>query len=163
MGPNAGMPHPQQPIMNQANFPPVSNATMPPNPQTFAAQPQAPATPQIQQIRFPEVNIQELHAMTDRSEKLKFVGNAIYFPIHDVHGEMAGKITGCLLDGVAEFERLVLEPEFLNRNVHDVYCLLMQQQQAAQVMQQQMTQVPTDMGGMPQPTPQVPDMPPTQQ
>ena len=59
--------------------------------------------------------------MQDRAERLKFVGNAIYFPIHDVHGEMAGKITGCLLDGVAEFERLVQEPEFLNQNVHQVY------------------------------------------
>jgi len=82
---------------------------------------QAASSPPVQQIRFPEINIQEFNAMPDRAERLKFVGNAIYFPIHDVHGEMAGKITGCLLDGVAEFERLVSEPEFLNQNVHQVY------------------------------------------
>jgi len=82
---------------------------------------QTSASPPVQQIRFPEVNIQELQSMQDRAERLKFVGNAIYFPINDVHGEMAGKITGCLLDGVAEFERLVTEPEFLNQNVHQVY------------------------------------------
>lgn len=84
------------------------------------------------QIRFPEVNISELNAMADRSERLKFVGNAIYFPIHDVHGEMAGKITGCLLDGVAEFERLVMDPDFLNQNVQQVHALLVQQTMAAQ-------------------------------
>lgn len=79
-------------------------------------------------MRFPDVNIHELNALPDRGEKLKFVGNAIYFPIHDLHGDMAGKITGCLLDGVIEFERLVQEPDFLNQNVQQVYNLLMQQQ-----------------------------------
>jgi hypothetical protein len=39
---------------------------------------------------------------------------------------MAGKITGCLLDGVVEIERLVQEPDFLNQNVQQVYNLLMQ-------------------------------------
>lgn len=101
-------------------------------PQQMAPQ---PAPQQIQAIRFPDVNISELDVITDRNEKLKFVGNAIYFPIQDVHGEMAGKITGCLLDGVAEFEKLVREPEFLNQNVHQVYTLLMQQQHAQQAQQ----------------------------
>lgn len=115
--------------MNQANFPPRQDNTMP-QAQGFGVQAQQPqpqpAAQPIQQIRFPDINIQDLHALQDRGEKLKFVGNSIYFPIQEVHGEMAGKITGCLLDGVSEFERLVLEPEFLNKNVHDVYCLLMQ-------------------------------------
>lgn len=82
--------------------------------------------PQVTQIRFPEVQVGDLNALQDRGERLKFVGNAIYFPIHDVHGEMAGKITGCLLDGVAEFERLVTDSDFLNQNVQQVYNLLMQ-------------------------------------
>jgi hypothetical protein len=82
----------------------------------------------VQKIRFPEVNLTELDAITDRAEKVKFVGNAIYFPIQDVHGEMAGKITGCLLDGVLEFEKLVRDPDFLDQNVAQVFNLLMQQQ-----------------------------------
>lgn len=67
----------------------------------------------------------------DRSEKVKFVGNAIYFPIQDVHGEMAGKITGCLLDGVLEFEQLVRDPDFLDKHVAQVYNLLVQQSMPA--------------------------------
>jgi hypothetical protein len=45
---------------------------------------------------------------------------------------MAGKITGCLLDGVLEFEQLVRDPDFLDKNVAQVYNLLCQQQMAAQ-------------------------------
>jgi len=41
---------------------------------------------------------------------------------------MAGKITGCLLDGVLEFEQLVRDPDFLDKNVAQVYSLLVQQQ-----------------------------------
>jgi len=103
---------------------PTQNFNPNSGPPVMGGQPPAqnpPTAPPVQQIRFPDVNIQELLQMQDRAERLKFVGNAIYFPIHDVHGEMAGKITGCLLDGVAEFERLVQEPEFLNQNVHQVY------------------------------------------
>jgi hypothetical protein len=71
------------------------------------------------------VNLEELKGIVDRAEKLKFVGNAIYFPIQDVHGEMAGKITGCLLDGVLEFEKLVQDSDFLDKNVAQVYALLL--------------------------------------
>jgi hypothetical protein len=125
------MPGQQQhhgaPIMNNNSFP----ASQPDNkfhPQQQVAMPvpQAQAPIEVQQLRFPECNLAELHALADRAEKLKFVGNAIYFPIHAVHGDMAGKITGCLLDGVVEIERLVQEPDFLNQNVQQVYNLLMQ-------------------------------------
>lgn len=71
------------------------------------------------------MNLEELKGIVDRAEKLKFVGNAIYFPIQDVHGEMAGKITGCLLDGVLEFEKLVQDSDFLDKNVAQVYALLL--------------------------------------
>jgi hypothetical protein len=46
---------------------------------------------------------------------------------------MAGKITGCLLDGVNEFDKLVRDPDFLHQQVAQVHNLLTAQQQVADV------------------------------
>jgi len=143
--------------MNQNNFP-TNNMMAAPTQQT-----QADA--QAAQVRFPSVDLTELNSLVSREEKAKFVGNAIFFPIQDVYGEMAGKITGCLLDGVADFDKLVREPEFLQQQVSQVYKLLSAQQQVSDVKQnQQQMQMAPSMQAPPQQmmmgqAPQMPNAP----
>jgi hypothetical protein len=59
--------------MNQNNFP--SNNMMNPTQQ------QQPINEQAKQVRFPTVDLNELNSLTEKADKAKFVGNAIFFPI----------------------------------------------------------------------------------
>jgi hypothetical protein len=68
-------------------------------------------------LSLPECDLTNLHALTTRAEKQTFVGNAIYYPIRDALGEeMAAKITGVLIEGVVEIERLVKDSHFFYEN-----------------------------------------------
>jgi len=87
---------------------------------------EAPTINNIFPLSLPECDLTKLHSLTTRAEKQTFVGDIIYYPIRDALGkEMAAKITGVLIEGVEEIERLVQDSHFFNENVQVAYNLLM--------------------------------------
>jgi hypothetical protein len=71
------------------------------------------------------VDVAKLTEQTDSNERRQFVGNTIYDSIEKATGELAGKITGMLLDErVVNFERLLTDMAYLNEKVAEAFYLL---------------------------------------
>lgn len=79
------------------------------------------------------VNAAEIAAIKDINQRKQVIGNAIYPCIQAVHGAVAGKITGMLLDeNVVEIDKLVTDQQYLNFNANEALKLL----QSAQLVPQ---------------------------
>ena len=72
-----------------------------------------------------------------------------------MYGDLAGKITGCLLDGVQEFDKLVKDADFLHAQVSQVYKLLDAQNTMANSQQPMPPQANMNAGNMPMPPQQM--------
>ena len=106
--------------------------------------PQQPAQGQV--YKFPPIsaNLDGLSKMKP-DEKKNFVGNNIYQSINAVLGDLAGKITGMLLEAASiNIEQLLRDPAYLNEKASEAYNLLItnghvqpQHQQMVALQQQQ--------------------------
>ena len=100
-----------------------------------------PTKYQVYSFPAPRVNLDDLATQED---KKNFVGNAIYQSITQVLGDLAGKITGMLLEAQSiQIENLVKDPAYLSEKASEAYNLLIQnghvtpQHQQMVAMQQQ--------------------------
>lgn len=116
-------------------------------------QPQPQLKAPFAPIQLVNVDITKLTEQTDSNERRQFVGNTIYDSIEKATGELAGKITGMLLDErVVNFERLLQDMAYLNEKVTEAYYLLKNLAQQQQMQQQQQVHQPVQQQ-MPQPQP----------
>ena len=96
---------------------------------------------QIPLLPIPQVDLQQLEAIQDPSEKKQFVGNAVYPQIEATFGSnFAGKITGMLLDeNVVDFNQMLTNQVYFSQKAREAMTLL-QMSQPQQLAQPNVTQ-----------------------
>lgn len=125
-----GAPQPGQPMVvgGQGGMP-MMQPVMTPEQVQLAQQQQQ----QMLAMQQSGLDLNALRSM-DAKDRRQAVGNAIYPQIQTWFGDMAGKITGMLLDNdrIVDPMMLVSNPQYLQQKSSEAFQLLQQQQTAGQ-------------------------------
>lgn len=78
--------------------------------------------------QLPQVDMERLNSLSP-ADRRQEIGNTIYQFIQAQYGELAGKITGMLLDNdrIVDSNMLVTDAAYLSQKAHEAYSLLSQQ------------------------------------